>query len=789
MTDADVNTSAKATASPPLAELKNGKIFFKQKCVSLEKLSETMQEIVSFRNMLQRRIQDQEPPLDSMPTEHKPLLGKLIHESDKTLPALCKHVQRQLLAEDDDINRSPPDAVLPLAVLEKEIKSIAERKNYGLDSSADGVKVPASLCVWRWELDRQFWDWLPKSARERAETRYQERLDAKARLASLFDSLPDKEREALLSIRGPGRPPKHKEKEPTKDNATRPQGQEVPDSVPVVQSAQRDEQTPESSATPTKCVGRAKKDLSPETAAAEKEKLEKKAAKAEKERKEKEAEAKSKSAFVSFFTKGKTPSLNSHVSPRKEAKDNKAESSASASQSDFERLFRPFALKKGAELAPDNWFKQAKNGRLVRNGRLSGEVIIIDGDEGDPDQDVAMHDVQPTDKELSSQSSRERLSSLLAQLPPSANPALLQRPRWTTAHLKTHSQYSVRDIMSQLSEAEVAGDESRVRELLDLLRSRSKIPARVLCFADNARPGYFGTFTRTSRIIGPRCPFARDAITHDYNYDSGEEWEEEGEGEEVDEGSDEEKEDAATEDADSDLDGWLVDDDEVGDPGTPIEDREGSPGFFPPLPVQDKKRKSAVSEARPKVEKRRKVVVPLVPFTKGPCWEHVIGKCDYEPFEPYRISLFNDTPYPIDPFTFVSAPPTAVKAPAPATDGVFLVPPVPSTSHTQAALAEAPRSTQPKAAVGPSNVTKRASITAPRTCFPEDQLPALLAKIRSSPTSNLTVLVEIIYSSLQEQGVKVRKNAVETKVREVSEKCKLRKVWVVKGESQEAAVS
>ena len=111
----------------------------------------------------------------------------------------------------------------------------------------------------------------------------------------------------------------------------------------------------------------------------------------------------------------------------------------------------------------------------------------------------------------------------------------------------------------------------------------------------------------------------------------------------LDDGGDEE---GADDDRDSDLDSWLVDDDEVEEPGTPIEERIGSPGFpdidLPPLNGALAKRK--VKEEKGEKDgggKKRKVVVPLVPFSKGPKWDTSIGRCSYDPFKAYRIQLFN----------------------------------------------------------------------------------------------------------------------------------------------------
>jgi hypothetical protein len=217
-------------------------------------------------------------------------------------------------------------------------------------------------------------------------------------------------------------------------------------------------------------------------------------------------------------------------------------------------------------------------------------------------------------------------------LPPSVDASFTTAPRrWRSA-----PRHVTRTILSQLSEAEIADNPSQVRFLLSIIRNRDLLPAKVLIFIEDARPGYFGTWTRHSPIIGPRTPFARDPVALDYGYDSGEEWEEEGTGDADDVVEGAEDEDVVTE-ADSDLDSWLVDDDDVGEIETPLEEREADP-----LPVVlnfPAKRKAEDGERT--IGKKRKVIVPLVPFAKGPCWESDIGKCVYEPFQPYRMQLFN----------------------------------------------------------------------------------------------------------------------------------------------------
>jgi chromatin assembly factor 1 subunit A len=189
--------------------------------------------------------------------------------------------------------------------------------------------------------------------------------------------------------------------------------------------------------------------------------------------------------------------------------------------------------------------------------------------------------------------------------------------------------------MSQLTEAEVVGDISCVRSHSNELNSLTVFPRKVLIFREDFRPGYFGTWTRNSATIGPRCPFAKDLAVFDYGYDSAEEWEEEGEADDVvDDG---EEEDGEIDDPDSDLDSWLVDDDDDVQPPS----HESSPPLsLPEFHVSPPPKRKSDGEER-KLGKKRKVVVPLLPFAKGPCWETPVTWCENDLFRPYQIRLFN----------------------------------------------------------------------------------------------------------------------------------------------------
>lgn len=129
----------------------------------------------------------------------------------------------------------------------------------------------------------------------------------------------------------------------------------------------------------------------------EKERLEKKAARAEKEKKAKDLENKSRSLMANFFSKPKASSIST-------SKGNEPSAGPSRVQTDFEKTFRPFALKRGSTLAPYNWFTTSKK----RKGKevVSGHVIVIDSDhetEKDGD-DIVMLDTPKNPIDISAMS-------------------------------------------------------------------------------------------------------------------------------------------------------------------------------------------------------------------------------------------------------------------------------------------------------------------------------------------------------------------------------------------------
>ena len=634
-------------------------------------------------------------------------------------------------------------------------------------------------------------------------------------LQAIFDALPVTERNALLGVKGHSDPPSRAQ---TLVSASSNEVLSVVDNAPGNQLSERatnsggdeNQMTPHklgrsrAAVDPGKAIEKAAKVSSSRSANImadyilgpfqEKERFEKKAAKAEKERKDKESQEKARSMMASFF--GKAKSSSTTTSPSKGPIP-----STSSALSEFDRVFRPFTLKKDVELAPINWIQDAKRRKRIADVK----VIVIDEDDAG-DHDVEMDEPGPTPNASTRGNilfcirmivviklmTLEYIHHVLSQCP--------------SLPIGSCSPDTIRSLMMRLSEAEVSGDTAAVRALLSHLQDRTRIPARVFIFHKDERPGYFGTFTKCSRLVKPRRPFARDDIALDYTYDSGEEWgeEDEGGGDDVLGDSDDERDD---ENESDDLDGWLVDGDEE-EVATPIEEREGLDAFpFPPIPESSKSKRKAGKEKETDTDgkaKKRKVVVPLVPFVKGPCWETEIGRCEYEPFNQYRIQFFNgkflsfhprsltklpvqDTPYPIDPFDFVLVPMDARNAPGPSTASTsaskhqsqFVMPALPP--HILNSSTPSSEAASPDSVNGQQQSQSKRSRTIPKNPFPEDHLPFLKEKVASMGTTSLIALVEALHLDLKVHRVK--KNAIEAKIREICIKDQ-RHIWSLKADTE-----
>ncbi|XP_075943627.1 chromatin assembly factor 1 subunit A [Anarhichas minor] len=158
---------------------------------------------------------------------------------------------------------------------------------------------------------------------------------------------------------------------------------------------------------------------------------------------------------------------------------------------------------------------------------------------------------------------------------------------------------------------------------------------KLLQFHANYRPAYWGTWSKKSSHISPRCPLKQDKDLFDYEVDSDEEWEEEEPGESLShsEGEDEEE---GGEDDDDDDDGFFV-------PHGYLSDDEGAPEEEEGGDMEKQKLRQRVKakewDELMSTKKRMKVLDPVV---RGCVWEGEGPGVHL--FQPYALCLVEPLP-------------------------------------------------------------------------------------------------------------------------------------------------
>jgi chromatin assembly factor 1 subunit A len=97
--------------------------------------------------------------------------------------------------------------------------------------------------------------------------------------------------------------------------------------------------------------------------------------------------------MANFFGKPKAGSARASPAQESEAA---AASVSSSTQSAFEKTFKPFVVKKDAEVAPSNWFLDPTTNKLHRRKGNKDVIVIDDGDAGVKKEiiDEEMEDIQ-----------------------------------------------------------------------------------------------------------------------------------------------------------------------------------------------------------------------------------------------------------------------------------------------------------------------------------------------------------------------------------------------------------
>lgn len=838
----------KLSSTTPLVELKNGRLVLKQKAVNWAGMMPVMKAVIAFQEYL-----DGQESLDEIPVEHLHVIAKLAHESEKSLVELAKTIRSRLAPEtelgssDSEISSSASTAFkgkLSLSAIQSAIGTVAERRNYGIDmsdipshsstsTSHDTPAVPAALQLWRWEVIDD--SMLPEDFLTKLSQRRSDREAAHTQAQQLFANLKQEERQALLDKSSKSRisatvaidkpcsststPSKSKAKasitaarststepitiedelddgsvadnEHDRESLSTPialhkrkssSSASTPQPTAKRPAAGGEASTPSASSSPKeKRKAKESMELSPEK---QKEKDEKEAAKAErlkakeakrleretkelekqKAKEAKEAELKKaeeqKKRQANFFT-----SFVKKVVPKSPTKSTvgaaialgsvAAGHAAGGTVSDFERTFLPCQYK---DLAPINRF--ARPAGTVKEPQMGQEALTRE----------------------------EMLSQLITRSSVLKGSAPRRRKG-------VHPPVSVRDIKRIVTESDVLGGnaQEQAEKALEALQDRNKVQLKLLQFESDRRPGWYGTWTKSTNLIGPRCPLGQDPVSLDYSYDSDADWEEMGqvEGEDVQDGEEKEDDSVVDEDEDSEMDDWLVDDLEVEEEeeqqrlaAMDVDDDDVIEIDAKGLPVPPVQLAATTNLLHPKKKKKVKLLgrrfdAKLVPFSAGPHWEGELGRCDYELFSSYRIEFLNDACFGLNPFTFTCAEPMgfsaedAVPPAAMDTDSVRRAA-LPAGGVLAALWGEANPESTPALRAKDSSSFKHQ--------LREDAIPALLKCIDGS-TKTRAGLVDDIKERLDQLGKSASKNAIAERISAYAKKEKKpNSPWIVKGD-------
>lgn len=330
--------------------------------------------------------------------------------------------------------------------------------------------------------------------------------------------------------------------------------------------------------------------------------------------------------------------------------------------------------------------------------------------------------------------------------------------------------------MKAVTESDVLGGnaEEQAKAGLEKLNNRSLLPIKLLQFQTDRRPGWLGTWTRSTTFITPRRPLGQDPLSLDYSYDSDAEWEDVEEGENVDAIDErEEEESLGGSDEDSEMDDWLEDDLEEEDEPLAMEDSAVTGEAQETVDsernalVADKATNSHVLKPKKKLKLLgRRFDAKLVPYITGPHWETTLSVPGHDSFAQFQLHMLNNAPLGLDPFKFVSTHAT---------------PDVDEKSTEPAESMPAPSDAEPNAAPAPTAVPPTARSS--KFQFPDTHLQELLSLVEGS-TRPKPVLIEDLREHFAPMIKGLSKAAIEARLQECAakESKKPGAKWVVKEE-------
>ncbi|KAF9169408.1 Chromatin assembly factor 1, subunit A [Mortierella sp. AD011] len=292
--------------------------------------------------------------------------------------------------------------------------------------------------------------------------------------------------------------------------------------------------------------------------------------------------------------------------------------------SSLSELFHPFHVKKNTVLAPINRF--AKN---IHRDIMDKELRIKGSSEECSDMDIDLEHGVPMMAEKTI--TKEMVRALFPRTRRTEDSATCQRKK------KLPQRYQSMTVTEVVQSGLLLQDEDDDTNYMLTWKDIPSLRMRLLQFAENYRPAYYGTWSKQSKSISGRRFLGKDIELIDYEFDSEAEWEEDEEGEECK--SDDDEEDAEDLGSDQDEeDDWLV-------PEGYLSEDEG-------LDAGEEGGSEAVSQKKSK-EPRRQTLAQMVPIIVGPIFETTLGESSHPALEPYRVEFLGDYGVGMDMFHVV----------------------------------------------------------------------------------------------------------------------------------------
>ncbi|KAH9272068.1 hypothetical protein BASA83_005656 [Batrachochytrium salamandrivorans] len=482
-----------------LMDIRKHMLDLKEKPMRLSKHPSTIADLSRFFSFRA----DPDNSLDTSYTGFDSLIAKIIQESSATLVALVRYVADQLCPTTFGDQPLIKDLPLVKSWLESCITRIASRSNYRYQLT--NGDTTSSVDIWRWEVSNL--DLFQPEVRKLVEERMDARQQAHCALVSLIESLSPEEQAQLFASVPSG------SKRKVDGTEVRSAAKEVRTKEKELKDAERQRKEEERNVDrkrkeDEKIAERQRKEdeKTAEKQRKEDEKnMERAMKKAEKDKKEAERTDPQREQGVqkklTIGDKKRTPvsgqkTLAGFVFSVPKEKRDVPDVLVEPEMSDYALYFRLFHVRDNATVSPLNPFWRAVDARSIEECHIVTKESICK-------------------TEFISFCANKFKRKAVARIP---------------------------------RNMDVDGDQNA---------QRLNRPWKLIGFAENIRPAYFGTWSKVSKHVTGRRPFSTNEPSLDYDVDSEEEWEEDEPGEEL-KSEDEDEDDEVAPDEDEDENQWLV---------------------------------------------------------------------------------------------------------------------------------------------------------------------------------------------------------------------------------------